>query len=352
MDFPLKPCAALVTSVVALVSPLGLSVAHAQLTPVRAYYGVDRPIPIEVRMPEGIEGTPTIVLHEPVSATVVASSMVEPGRVDLAAHFPLLWRSPTPRLLYAQLTVGLEKVGPPLVLRPLVEPKPAMLLNPANNAPWFMDPRTGKPSFDGRNGVITFGPAEESAFTGLRVEREQIAVVRTTLGEIRFAMRPDAAPNTVQNFLDLVRGGFYTDIQIHRIVPVRSDGTPFVIQFGDPTASGNGGPGYSIDLERSILPHDLGVLSMARATEPNTAGSQVFICLSREGTKHLDGRYAAFAEAVTGAEVIRAIAAVPVNAEGRPAEPPRVLSITLEDAPPYGTGPKPLSWRDTPEGVR
>ncbi|MBX3361042.1 MAG: peptidylprolyl isomerase, partial [Phycisphaeraceae bacterium] len=93
--------------------------------------------------------------------------------------------------------------------------------------------------------------------------------------------------------------------------------------------------------------------SMARATEPNTAGSQVFICLSREGTKHLDGRYASFAEAVSGAEVIRAIASVPVNnAEGRPADAPRVISITLENAPPYGTGPKPISWRETPEGVR
>ncbi|MBX3316186.1 MAG: peptidylprolyl isomerase [Phycisphaeraceae bacterium] len=347
-----KTAPPLVAGLIALASQFVTTSTYAQLTPIRAYYGVDRSIPIEVRVPEGLEGTPTIILLEPVTATIVASSIVEPGRVDLAAHFPILWRSPTPRLLYAQLTIGLEKVGPALVLRPLVEPKPAMLLNPANNAPWFMDPRTSKPSFDGRNGVITFGPAEETAFTGLRIEAEQIAVVRTTLGEIRFVMRPDAAPNTVQNFLDLVRGGFYTDIEIHRIVPVRADGTPFVVQFGDPTASGNGGPGYSIDLERSILPHDLGVLSMARATEPNTAGSQVFICLSREGTKHLDGRYASFAEAVSGAEVIRAIASVPVNAEGRPADPPRVTSITLENAPPYGTGPKPISWRETPEGVR
>lgn len=303
-------------------------------------------------MPPGVDGSASILLMEPTTAAIVASSAVEPGLVDLATHFPILWRAPSPRLLYAQLLVGDRRIGPALVLRPLIEPKPAMLLNPATNAPWFMDPKTGKPSFDGRSGVVTFGPAEESAFTGIRADLDKVAVVTTTFGEIRFAMRPDAAPNTVQNFLDLARGGFYTDIPIHRIVPVRADGSPFVVQFGDPTGTGNGGPGYAIDLEPSILPHDLGVLSMARATEPNTAGAQVFICLSREGTKHLDGRYAAFAEAISGADVIRALAAVPVDAEGRPQDPPRVLSITLEDAPPYGTGPKPISFKDEPAGVR
>lgn len=330
----------------------GCGSASGEIVPARAYYGVNRAIPVEVRLPEGSQGAASIQLLEPVSATIVATSAVEPGLVDLASHFPVLWRAPSPRVLYAQLVVGEEKIGPALVLRPLTEPKPAMLLNPESNAPWFMDPKTGKPSFDARSGVVTFGPAEEAAFTGIRAEVDKVAVVRTSLGEIRFMMRPDAAPSTVQNFLDLVRGGFYTDIVIHRIVPVRADGSPFVVQFGDPTGTGNGGPGYSIDLESSALAHDLGVLSMARATEPNTAGSQVFICLSREGTKHLDGRYAAFAEAISGTEVIRALAAVPVDAEGRPLDPPRVISITLEDAPPYGTGPKPISFKDELPGTR
>lgn len=327
-------------------------VATAQIVSARTYYGVNRSIPVEVRLPQGIQGPTSIQLLEPVTAAIVASSAIEPGLVDLATHFPVLWRAPSPRLLYAQLVVGEHKVGPALVLRPLIEPKPAMLLNPATNAPWFMDPKTGKPSFDARSGVVTFGPAEESAFTGLRADVDKIAVITTTLGEIRFAMRPDAAPSTVQNFLDLVCGGFYTDILIHRIVPVRADGSPFVVQFGDPTGTGNGGPGYAIDLEPSILPHDLGVLSMARATEPNTAGAQVFICLSREGTRHLDGRYAAFAEAISGADVIRALAAVPVDADSRPLDPPRVLSITLEDAPPYGTAPRPISFKEEPTGAR
>lgn len=326
--------------------------ARAQLSAVRTYNGVDRPLPAEVVIPEGLQGAPVIRLLEPVTASIIGSSPVEPGRVDLAAHFPLLWRSATPRVLYAQLVVGDTPVGPALVLQPMVEPKPAMLLNPATNAPWFMDPKTGRPSFEGREGAVVFGPAEEAAYTGIRAYTDKAAIVKTTRGDIRFSMRPDAAPNTVWNFLELARGGFYTDIRIHRIVPVRADGSPFVVQFGDPTSSGNGGPGYSIDLEPSTLPHDLGVLSMARATEPNTGGSQVFICLSREGTRHLDGRYTSFAEATSGADVIRALAATPVDADGRPGDPPIVTSVVLEDALPYGTGPRPISTPTQEPGAR
>lgn len=349
----MKPRSAIFRLCVALgASLLGALGAAAQISPLRLYNGIDRSFPIEVRVPDGALGSPMIQLLEPVTGSIIGSSSVEAGRVDLAAHFPILWRSPAPRLLYAQLVVGDARVGAALVLQPMVEPKPAMLLNPATNAPWFMDPKTGKPSFEGREGSVVFGPAEEAAFTGIRAYVDQVAVVRTTLGDVRFSMRPDAAPNTVWNFLELARGGFYTDILVHRIVPVRADGSPFVVQFGDPTGTGNGGPGYSIDLEPTTLPHDFGVLSMARATEPNTAGAQVFICLSREGTRHLDGRYTAFAEAVSGAEVIRALAAVPVNAEGRPNDPPMVTSVELEDAPPYGSGPRPLSTPKDAPGAR
>ncbi len=340
-----------------LLGAVGLSLgvlcaAEAQLAPVRLYNGVDRPLPIVVEVPEGADGSPSIRLLEPVTGSVVGSSAVEAGRVDLGAHFPILWRASSPRVLYAQLFVGETPVGAALVLQPMIEPKPAMLLNPATNAPWFMDPKTGRPSFDGREGVVVFGPAEESAYTGIRAYVDQVAVVQTTLGEIRFSLRPDAAPNTAWNFLDLARGGFYTDIRVHRIVPVRADGSPFVIQFGDPTASGNGGPGYSIDLEPSTLPHDFGVLSMARATDPNTGGSQVFICLSREGTRHLDGRYTSFAEATSGSEVIKALASVAVDASGKPDEPPVVRSVTLMDAAPYPLRPRPLSASLPEPGVR
>src|SRR5258708_35830605 len=120
--------------------------------------------------------------------------------------------------------------------------------------------------------------------------------METSLGDIELAMRPDEAPNTVWNFLTLCAGGFYTDIIFHRIKAVNpATRSPFVIQAGDPlqrkdvpaeaTGAGEGGPGYWINLEPSKLPHDFGVVSMARKSDgslPNLAGSQFFISLSRK----------------------------------------------------------------------
>src|SRR5262249_45879024 len=127
-------------------------------------------------------------------------------------------------------------------------------------------------------------------------------VLETSLGGVEFRMRPDEAPNTVWNFLALCRGGFYTDVQFHRVKAISPhNGAPFVVQSGDPIFGhasqgvGWGGPGYLVNLEQSHLAHDFGVLSMARLEDqPNSAGSQFFICLSREGTVQLDGRFAAF----------------------------------------------------------
>ena len=148
-------------------------------------------------------------------------------------------------------------------------------------------------------------------------------------------MRPDAAPNTAWNFLELVKGGFYTDIIWHRIVAKRADGSPFVIQAGDPTGTGNGGPGYAFPLEDSPLPHDFGVISMARSTDPNTNGSQIFVCLSRAGTKHLDHRYASFGELVRGKEVVLKTGQVPVGKDDHPTDPPVIRRAYLVNAKPY-----------------
>ncbi|MCB9861278.1 MAG: peptidylprolyl isomerase [Phycisphaeraceae bacterium] len=156
--------------------------------------------------------------------------------------------------------------------------------------------------------------------------------MHTSKGDIELRLRPDQAPNTCWNFRHLVEGGFYTDIIFHRIV-----GPNFVIQAGDPTGMGSGGPGYNFDLEDSKLPHDFGVLSTARSGDPNSNGSQIFICLSRDGTNFLDGRYTSYGQTVRGFDVIREIAAVPVNNQ-RPIDPPVWHSAELIDAPPYGTG--------------
>ncbi|MCE7974251.1 MAG: peptidylprolyl isomerase [Leptolyngbya sp. PLA1] len=218
----------------------------------------------------------------------------------------------------------------------------------------MIDPATGKPNeADPRRATVLFTPDEAPCYTGLRIYRDQHAVLATSLGDVEFRLRPDQAPNTVATFRALAAGGFYTDVIFHRIAAVTRTGDPFVVQVGDPSGTGDGGPGFNIDLEDSRLPHDFGVLSMARNTDPNTNGSQVFICLSRAGTARLDGRYTAFAQAVRGAEVILALAASPVR-EGtdRPVEPPVLHTVKLTDAPPYGQAPPPVTRPASNDGRR
>lgn len=287
--------------------------AHAQLSPTRLYFGVNREIPVDVKVPEGKEGEAVIDLLRPVTGEKAATASVLPGKVNLATLFPNLWNTKTPTLLYAQLSVGGEKIGPALVLQPLVNPKTAQ----------------------GGPGGVRFvgGPL---TYSGLRVYVDKHVVFDTDKGEIEFQLRPDAAPNTAFNFRHLVEGGFYTDIAFHRILAVNQSGDGFVIQAGDPTASGAGGPGYFVDLEESTLPHDFGVLSNARTNDPNSNGSQIFVCLSKKGTSFLDGNYTSFAQAVRGGDVIRAIAAAPTGPGDKPLDPmPKIKSAKLIDAPPF-----------------
>lgn len=139
---------------------------------------------------------------------------------------------------------------------------------------------------------------------------------------------PEIAPNTVNNFLSLVKKGFYDGLIFHRVIP------GFMIQGGDPQGTGMGGPGYSIKGEFSQngftnqLKHVKGVLSMARSMHPDSAGSQFFIM--HEEAPHLDGAYAAFGKVTEGLEVIDAIAVVPTNYMDRPLLSQRIQSMTAE----------------------
>lgn len=305
---------------------VGLSTrAHAQLTPDRTYYGVNRAIPMTVKVPADATGDVEIQLLAPVTAEVVEKAAAAAGPVDLKEKFPSLWKNTEPRLLYAQLVVGEKKIGPAVVLQPMLTPRYAPTLDrtppPHTNPVWDRPEEVWK---------------RIRQYSGIRAYVDQHVVIDTSAGEIEIALRPDVAPNTVWNFRELVRGGFYTDIDIHRIID------NFVIQFGDPNGTGGGGPGVFIDLEPSTLQHDFGVISMARQGDnPNSNGSQVFICLSREGTKLLDTRYTSFGETVRGSEAVVKLGKTPVRGD-RPIEPPKVKSAKLVDAPPYGDGPKPV----------
>ena len=147
-------------------------------------------------------------------------------------------------------------------------------------------------------------------------------------GIIKLALDASAAPNTVKNFLSLAGKGYYDGLTFHRIIP------GFMIQGGCPDGTVMGGPGYSIKGEfaangvKNPLKHKRGVISMARAMNPNSAGSQFFIM--HQDAPHLDGQYAAFGQVTEGMDVVDAIAAVPTGYADRPIEPVRIKSVTLE----------------------
>lgn len=145
---------------------------------------------------------------------------------------------------------------------------------------------------------------------------------------IRAELYPEIAPNTVNNFLSLVKKGFYDGLIFHRII------RGFMIQGGCPDGNGMGGPGYSIKGEFSHngfandLKHTEGVLSMARSMMPNSAGSQFFIM--HKTSPHLDGEYAAFGKVIEGMDAVNAIAETATDYNDRPLTEQRIKSMTAE----------------------
>lgn len=139
---------------------------------------------------------------------------------------------------------------------------------------------------------------------------------------------PEVAPITVNNFISLIKKNFYDGLTFHRIIP------GFMIQGGDPEGIGIGGPGYSIKGEFTMngVPNDLahteGVLSMARAMDPNSAGSQFFIM--HKTSPHLDGQYAAFGKVIEGLDVVDKIAQTPTNYQDAPLEPVVIATMTVD----------------------
>lgn len=139
---------------------------------------------------------------------------------------------------------------------------------------------------------------------------------------------PEIAPKTVENFVKLVNEKFYDGLIFHRVIP------GFMIQGGDPQGTGMGGPGYSIvgEFSSNGFPNDLkhtrGVLSMARAMDPNSAGSQFFIM--HHDAPHLDGQYAAFGKLTDGFDTLDKIASTKTNWQDRPKEEQKIQSIVIQ----------------------
>ena len=156
----------------------------------------------------------------------------------------------------------------------------------------------------------------------VRIEMENGDVMR---GELY----PEIAPITVENFEKLVNDGFYDGLIFHRVIP------GFMIQGGCPDGTGMGGPGWTIQGEfamngvKNDLKHERGVLSMARAMNPNSAGSQFFIMVA--DAPHLDGQYAAFGKIIEGMEAADAIVKQPRNAMDKPNTPQVMKKVTIEE---------------------
>ena len=153
--------------------------------------------------------------------------------------------------------------------------------------------------------------------------KNRVARMETNKGVIRIELFEDKAPITTKNFIDLATKGFYDGVIFHRVI----DG--FMIQGGDPTGTGRGGPGYKIPDEfHPDLKHDgAGILSMANAG-PNTGGSQFFITLGP--TPHLNNRHAVFGKVIEGLDVVKAIGKVSTNAADRPLEDVVMKKVTVE----------------------
>ncbi len=156
-----------------------------------------------------------------------------------------------------------------------------------------------------------------------------IVTIEMENGDIMKAeLYPQIAPNTVNNFIDLIKKGFYDGVIFHRVI------SGFMIQGGDPQGIGIGGPGYSIKGEfsrngfKNDLKHEKGVLSMARSMLPNSAGSQFFIM--HENSPHLDGSYAAFGKIIEGLDIVDKIASVPTDDSDRPLVEQKMRRVTVD----------------------
>ena len=159
-----------------------------------------------------------------------------------------------------------------------------------------------------------------------------VATIEMESGEkIVVELHPEYAPNTVNNFVTLSQKGFYDGVIFHRIVP------SFVIQGGDPTGTGMGGPGYSIKgefinngFDENRLSHTRGVISMARSQDKDSGGSQFFIVIDDANGKHLDKEYAGFGIVTEGMDVVDQIAAVERDSNDKPIEPVVIKTITID----------------------
>jgi len=154
-------------------------------------------------------------------------------------------------------------------------------------------------------------------------EKTYTATIETEAGTMVAELYPKIAPQTVNSFVFLAKEGFYEGVIFHRVIP------GFMIQGGDPTGTGTGGPGYSVPAEFNDTKHERGILSMARSQDPNSAGSQFFVM--HAAYPSLDGKYTVFGKVTKGIEAVDKIVTAPTGANDRPTNPVKIKKITIEE---------------------
>lgn len=310
----------------ALLLGLATGAARAQtepapiLSPTRTYFAPAQPLTLRIASPQPLE---LVLIDFAGGNTIARSPTINPTpsgvEVDARSYFPAPMSSAGTFLL-AAVPAGknadprTEFVGTPLVVSVRA---------------------------DGRRSA----PPGPMVF---RIEPLRYAVFSTTAGDLRVCFYYEVAPNTVNTIQRLITEGFYDGLPFFRVEP------GFVAQTGDPRADGTGGPGFMIDAEFSDRQHLEGVLSIARATDPNEApgllprsefansgGSQFFICLNYFTARQLDRRYSAFARIVDGLDVLRTIGSKPVDPKAGPSavqSAPKIVraklvNVTASDNP-------------------
>ncbi|HZZ44954.1 MAG TPA: peptidylprolyl isomerase [Tepidisphaeraceae bacterium] len=289
-----------------LLAIIMLTFLSAIVTPTKSWFAPSQPWTVQVK---GAQPGTRLVM-----ANFIGKYVTTPGStnitgdqlVDLKKLFPAIGLTPDTYLLYTVKDGGKDAshfIGTPLVIDVRED-----------------DRRPGS------------GPMV------MRVRPLEYAVINMDAGPMMALFYYDVAPRTVDNFISLARSGFYDGLTFHRIVP------GFIIQGGDPTGTGTGGPGYHVEAEFNDRNHLPGVLSMARSPDPNeaagalpraefadSAGSQFFICLDYTHTRTLDHRYTTFARIIDGMEVVDSLAKLPIAspATGRPVNPPIIRSILI-----------------------
>jgi len=183
-------------------------------------------------------------------------------------------------------------------------------------------------------------PAPKKKESSKMTYTDKVAELHTTAGEIDIRFFPDVAPNHVKNFIDLAQQGFYNGTKFHRVIP------GFMIQGGDPNTKaadvsswGMGGSGKNVKAEFSKISHKRGIVSMARASDPNSASSQFFIVV--KDSPFLDNQYTVFGEVTKGMDVADKIVSAPRGANDRPNTPTSITKIVIRDAKADEKGPTP-----------